>query len=304
MASPHVLFLSLDSCRYDSFVAARTPHLDRVGPLHRAHAPSHFTYGSHAAFWMGFTPGVAGSREPWLNPKAGKLFRMAYAGAGGDDGEGFRLEGANLVEGFRRLGYRTLGSGAVGWFDPATETGAVLGAPFDAFHFAGDTWSLGSQLAWIDRQLAATRAGQPVFLFLNVGETHVPYWHEGAPWPRWPSPCVPFGGEHCSAEESRRRQMACLEWVDSRLAPLLERFLDGTILVCADHGDCWGEDGLWEHGISHPATLTVPLLLRVRGRPIGAAAPTPAPEAAPVPTSPSRIRGVLARLRRRARRRP
>ena len=37
-------------------------------------------------------------------------------------------------------------------------------------------------------------------------------------------------------------------------------------IVCADHGDCWGEDGLWEHGISHPCTLTVPLLLRVRGQ--------------------------------------
>jgi glucan phosphoethanolaminetransferase (alkaline phosphatase superfamily) len=58
--------------------------------------------------------------------------------------------------------------------------------------------------------------------------------------------------------------------VDARLAPLLQGFRDGTTLVCADHGECWGEDGLWEHGISHPATLTVPLLLRYRGQPVGA----------------------------------
>jgi len=277
MSVTDVLFISLDSCRFDTFAAALRaqviPNLSAVGPMHRAMAPSYFTYGSHAAFWMGFTPGVLGSNQPWLNPKAGKLFRMAFAGSPGRDDEGFRLEGTNLIEGFCRLGYRTIGTAAVDWFDPSSATGAVLGAPFERFYFAGNTWNLGSQLAWIEAQLADNRVDQPTFCFLNVGETHVPYWHEGASWERWPSPCVPFGGDHCSASESARRQGACLQWVDEQLASLLQRFMAGTVLVCADHGDCWGEDGLWEHGISHPATLTVPLLLRVRGEPVGTDAP-------------------------------
>jgi hypothetical protein len=268
-----VLLLSLDSCRYDTFAAAHRdggiPHLSCIGPLHRALAPSYFTYGSHAAFWMGFTPGVVGASEPLLNPKVGKLFRMAFAPHAGGHGQGFLLQGSNIVEGFRHLGYRTIGSGAVDWFNTATETGAVLAAPFEHFHFAGNAWSLQTQLAWIEQLLLVTPADQPVFLFLNVGETHVPYWHEGASWERFPSPCVPFGGSECSAVESRRRQRACLEWVDAQLASLLARFSSATILACADHGDCWGEDGLWEHGISHPAALTVPLLMRVRGKPIG-----------------------------------
>lgn len=269
-----MLLISLDSCRHDTFAAVhaagRLPHLGTIGPLHRAQAPSHFTYGSHAAFWVGFTPGVEGSVVPWLNPKAGKLFRMAFDHhrAHRDGERSFRLEGANVIEGFRRQGYRTLGSGAVDWFDTNSETGAVLANPFERFFFAGNTWSLGAQLTWITDELAVTPADQPVFLFLNVGETHVPYWHEGADWERWPSPCVPFGGAGCSADESRRRQRACLEWVDQQLGPLLARFAGATVLACADHGDCWGEDGLWEHGISHPATLTVPLLLRVRGEPV------------------------------------
>ena len=153
--------------------------------------------------------------------------------------------------------------------------------------FAGNTWSLADQLAWLNAELAGTPEDQPVFCFLNVGETHVPYWHEGAPWECWPSPCVPFGGPTCSPIESARRQRACLEWIDTQLAPLLKRFADGTVLLCADHGDCWGEDGLWEHGISHPATLTVPLLLQVRGEAVGFEPPT----------SPSRIRRVFSRLR-------
>ncbi|MEC8688446.1 MAG: sulfatase-like hydrolase/transferase [Cyanobacteriota bacterium] len=287
--SDSVLFISLDSCRFDTFEAAHAngdvPNLKAVAPLHKAQAPSHFTYGSHAAFWMGFTPGVADCDQPLINPKAGKLFRMAFAGRAGTDRHGFELEGSSVIEGFRRLGYRTIGAGAVDWFNPQTATGAVLGQPFERFLFAGNTWSLRKQLDWIEAELAETPPEQPVFLFLNVGETHVPYWHEGAPWPRRPSPCIAFGGEACDAAESARRQRACLEWVDHQLGGLLRRFSAGTTLICADHGDCWGEDGLWEHGISHPATLTVPLLLRVRGEPV-------------VRPSPIRTHSVRARLKR------
>ena len=157
MTARDVLMISLDSCRFDTFAAAHRddalPHMAAVAPLHKALAPSYFTYGSHAAFWMGFTPGVVGSSDPWLNPKAGKLFRMAFAGHPGRDDGGFRLDGANLVEGFRLSGYRTIGSGAVDWFDTSTETGAVLAAPFEHFHFAGNTWSLEQQLAWITDKL-------------------------------------------------------------------------------------------------------------------------------------------------------
>lgn len=270
-----VLLISLDSCRYDTFASARLRHLPAVGPLHRAEAPGHFTYASHAAMWVGFTPGVASSHRAWLNPKGGRVFRLGnagYARPGSDDA--FSLEGASIVEGFGRRGYRTIGTGAVGWFNRDTPTGRLLTDAFDAFWFSGATWRLQQQLAWIEAQLAATPPEQPQFVFLNVGETHVPYWHEGASWPQHPSPCLPFGGDptrglRCSRSRSRRRQRSCLEWVDAQLGPLLQRFASGTVLVCADHGDCWGEDGLWEHGISHWATLTVPLLLRVRGVPIG-----------------------------------
>ena len=273
MTANDVLFVTLDSCRYDTFLAmhrrGQLHNLSRVGPLHRAQAPSYFTYGSHAAFWMGFTPGVDGCTDPWLNPKAGKLFRMAFAGHSSQDTHStFRLSGHNIVEGFRRQGYCTIGTGAVDWFNTSSETGSVLAHPFEHFYFAGNTWSLRDQLNWIDKCLMQALDGQPRFVFLNVGETHVPYWHDGADWDRWPSPCVPFGSEHCCSHESARRQQSCLRWVDRQLGPLLDLFANGTVVVCADHGDCWGEDGLWEHGISHPATLTVPLLMRVMGEPI------------------------------------
>lgn len=220
---------------------------------------------------MELTLGVVGSSVPLLNPKVAKVFLLKAGGRQlNQDAHSFDLDGANVIEGFRRQGYCTICSGAVAWFDTTTDTGAVLAQPFDQFQFAGDTWSLNSQLDWIDARLQELQPEEPCFLFLNVGETHIPYWHQGAPWPRWPSPCEPLGGPSCSALESRRRQRACLAWVDQQLAPLLQRFSAGTVLVCADHGDCWGENGLWAHGFSHPAILTVPLILRVRGEPVHA----------------------------------
>lgn len=292
MNDNNVLFITLDSCRYDTFFACHAansiPCISRIGPLHKALSPSYFTYGSHAAFWMGFTPGVVGSVRPWLNPKAGKLFRMSFSGFAANHKQGeFTLEGPNIIEGFKRLGYATIGTGAVDWFNSDTETGAVLAKPFDHFYFSGNTWSLKSQLQWINDKLAQIPVETPRFVFLNIGETHVPYWHDGASWGKWPSPCVPFGGDKCNAYESARRQKACLQWVDRQLGPLLYSFSEGTILICADHGDCWGEDGLWEHGISHNCTLTVPLILRVRGQKIGDSR-----------TSPSRFRSVFLRLKR------
>jgi hypothetical protein len=258
-----VLLITLDSCRYDTFRAARLPALRRVGPLVRAQAPSHFTYGSHAAMFMGFLPAV---NRPWplLNSKFAKLFRLGRAGWLGKPQEPFQLEGPSIIEGFRRRGYRCVGSGAVGWFDPATETGGRLVGDFDEFFYAGAPWHLQRQLAWLEPRL---QVSQPLFVFLNVGETHVPYWHYGAAWDPQDNPCIPFHNRNRRAE-CQRRQRRCLEFVDQHLQGLLNCFAKATTVLTADHGDCWGEDGLWEHGVSHRRTLEVPLMMRLRGEPV------------------------------------
>ncbi len=258
-----VLFITLDSCRYDSFVSADLPVLGQIGKVHRTMAPGNFTYSSHMSMLMGFTPGDAQSREIGVNPKYGKIFRMSQGGIAGRGKEYFLLQGKNIVDGFARQGYRTIGTGAVGWFNPDTETAGNLIADFQEFYYPGDpcvTWTLTQQLQWLSEQLSNDSGS--VFAFLNIGETHVPYYFEGAPWSSDDNPCIPFGTNN-NAEEARRRQILALEWVDTQLEPLLEAFSKSTVVVCADHGDCWGEDGLWEHGISHPKVLEVPLLFRI-----------------------------------------
>jgi len=264
VAPSSVLFVTLDSCRFDTFAEARVPHLKSVGPLHRALAPAGFTYASHAAMFVGFTPWVPGTMEPYLNPKFAKIFKLVGVGFAGSGREFVQLEGRSIIDGFKRLGFATVGTGGVPWFDPASSTGRLLGADFNTFHYA-DGGGLRAQLDFVDGQLARLD-GHPVFLFANVGETHVPYHFEGAPWDGSSNPCRPFADDN-DAEECRRRQCACLEWVDEQLAPLLNRFDGANIVVCADHGDAWGEDGVWEHGVPHPKVLEVPLLLRLVNRP-------------------------------------
>jgi hypothetical protein len=255
-----ILFITLDSCRYDTFVTANVPNLKSVGELHCAKAPGSFTYSSHAAMFVGFTPGVAEREEPFTNPKFGKIFKIAGAGFPGKGQEYMTLTGRSIVEGLKREGYAAIGSAAVGWFDPKTETGVHLTQDFDDFYHPGNTFSLTKQLEWLTRKLSAVTS--PVFTFLNVGETHVPYYHEGAPWSANTNPCIPFAATN-DAGECKRRQVACLEYADAQLAGLLRAFSSSTIIVCADHGDCWGEDGLWEHGIHHEKVLEVPLLFRL-----------------------------------------
>ncbi len=255
-----VLFVTLDSCRYDTFEAALAPNLKRIGPLIRAWSPSHFTFGAHAAFFMGFTPGDPSRREPFVNPKYGKIFKLLNGGHPGVGSAWVELVGRNIIDGFKGRGYVTLGTGAVGWFNPFTESGEVLTEDFDRFFYTGGSAALGRQRSWMLKEVDdARRLGLRIFAFLNVGETHVPYWHEGAPWSPKDNPCVPFNRGN-DANLAREHQRICVEWVDHEIAPVLAMFEAAAIVVCSDHGDCWGEDGLWEHGIHHRYTLEVPLL--------------------------------------------
>lgn len=275
MSADRVLFVTLDSCRYDTFANGAAANIKALAPLHKAQSPSYFTYGSHSAMFVGFTPGIPGAAQPLLDPKFGKLFKIAGAGFAGKGTEGYTLAGSNIVEGFHHLGYTTIGTAAMAWFDPATPTGIHLSRSFDHFLYAGPYY-LRKQMDWVSRRLAHAKG--PTFTFVNVGETHVPYWFEGADWSPDDNPCLPFQNRDRAAE-CARRQTACLEYVDRLLGPLLELHREGTVIVCGDHGDCWGEDGLWEHGIAHPMTTTVPLVIRYKGRPVVREMPEPRPPA-------------------------
>ncbi len=49
----------MDSCRYDSVMAASTPNMDRIGMAERRYSYASWTSPSHYAYLMGMTPHVS-----------------------------------------------------------------------------------------------------------------------------------------------------------------------------------------------------------------------------------------------------
>jgi hypothetical protein len=213
--------------------------------------------------FVGFTPGDFSAAAPFVNPRHTRIFKMIATGIRDKGREFATLTGANIIEGFRRLGYLTVGTGSVRWFNPDLPAGRVLTQDFERYFFAGD-YRLKEQVEFVQGALAG--ASGPVFAFINVGETHVPYYHRDAPWSEARNPCVPYTDTN-DADECRVRQTGCLEYADRELAPLLAHFAGANTIVCADHGDAWGEGGFWEHSIHHEKVYEVPLLFRLPNPP-------------------------------------
>ena len=222
--------MTIDSCRYDTFENANIPNMKKIGPLHKAMAPANFTYGSHAAMFVGFTPGIAGVKESFLNPKFGKVFKMIGPTFPAKGTEFITLQGENIIQGFNDLEYTTIGSGAVGWFNPKFITGRVLGKDFQHFFHPGNSHSLKKQLEWLSSKIQEF-SDKPLFVFLNIGETHNPYYYDGASWSKDEKICESFS-ENNDAEKCRMRQKKCLEFIDKKIKDLLDLFSDASIFLC------------------------------------------------------------------------
>ena len=141
-----MLLVTLDSCRYDTFATAHVPNMTAVGPLRRALAPGTFTYSSHAAMFVGFTPDVPGALEPYVNPKYARLFMLRGGGSRSPHKPFVNLRGRDIVDGFNDLGYDTIGTGAMMWFNPGTGASRTLIRSFQQFHYPDDSAALDRQL--------------------------------------------------------------------------------------------------------------------------------------------------------------
>lgn len=248
----HVLFLTFDCLRLDvarrALADGQTPTLASLLPPHGWEAretPGTFTLPAHLAFFHGFLPTPL---TPGPHPR---LFALEFEGSLSIAPTTYVFSGvANVLDGFRQLGYRTFCVGGVGFFNKKNPLGHVL-----PNLFAESVWSpaLGvtapdstanqvqAALDWLDTLAPDEKA----FLFLNVSATHPP--HAGY-LPGCTRECV-------------ESQCAALAYVDS----CLPRLLDGLrqrgewfCLVMGDHGEAYGEDGRWGHRIAHPTVTMVP----------------------------------------------
>jgi arylsulfatase A-like enzyme len=128
------------------------------------------------------------------------------------------------------------------------------------------------QVDWTKDQLRA-HPEQPFFAFINFGETHFPYSLDGQTGLEDEAEArslrrratIDKEQEPVFDEAMWRLQVAATEFLDQRMGELLAFFAETrrsvTVVMCADHGECFGEEGFYGHGFYHPKVFEVPMAI-------------------------------------------
>jgi len=252
MSDFNFLVLVADSCRWDTFLKAGTPNIDKYFDVERAGAMATFTYPAHTAMFQGFFPTTSNDR-PVYNRFKKSVYRWFYSMRRPCLAE---LEGAGSIPlVLRHQGHRTVAVGGVGWFN--RKTPMKLG--FDCFEY------LTNPKRATDKFLAETDK-EPFYGLLNYGITHRPYTFPGMPRVMKKIPSPRSGNAYASTDAEPQlleKQAACMSHIDECLETVFEWVrtlkLRTVVCFCADHGDCMGEDGCYGHGFCHQNVMTVPL---------------------------------------------
>jgi len=264
------ILIVFDSLRWDIFKSAHIPFLKSVGTWKKAFTPGTYTFPAHMSFFMGKLPSTFDledyydtdatrfdkkSKRPYRKTK--QLWRLSNPEA--PKASAYTLQGRNIIEGFRNNGYFTIGTGGVNWFNPDLPAGKILIEPFEKSRFFGGPnfashVSAEFQVEWVLESLYKIQ--RPYFLFINFGETHHRFIYKNCSWSDGKEP---YG----DSSECKRRQRACIEYLSTQVEELLSHLSTYDLVMCSDHGEAMGENGLWGHGFYHTKVIEVPLLIKL-----------------------------------------
>jgi len=266
----------MDSCRYDAALAANTPNLDRLGALQRRFSFASWTSPSHYTFLMGMTPHTS-PPGVFASEVYKKDFALWIERLGVPD-MSFRnfVPFLSLPKVLKGLGYRTVGRVSMPVLNPFT----TFSAHFDDYKLMDNHNDFAGM---VDAMTFGDDA--PQFYFLNLGETHYPYMLSGEDLPilhgvngvfKNLDDMVTHVGDHTEVrteladrffnreqlDQLRQQQIVCVEYVDRQLGRLFEKTPPNThVIVTADHGELFGEDGFFGHGpIMHEKVFEVPFV--------------------------------------------
>jgi hypothetical protein len=270
------LLIILDSCRFDSFLAADPRTILRLGPLQRRWSYASWTAPSHYNLLMGLLPHDS-PPHVFASAHYQRDFARYTERLGGDGIELKHLLPSLYLPTYlkRTLGYRTHALVSLPVLNPATP----LNRDFDSFTLMprhNDMEAMVEQLTFDEER--------PSFYLLNVGETHYPFALPGedpSAWPHLSGVHGVFkhldqqmvGGKLAAGAEPREFDPAQLERLRARQVEAV-RYLDGVfqrlfdlvpphtyVTVTADHGELFGEGGYFGHGpIQHDKVFEVPLV--------------------------------------------
>ncbi|OLT30708.1 hypothetical protein BJF83_24600 [Nocardiopsis sp. CNR-923] len=293
LADHSVVLVTLDSCRYDVAASAHTPNLETLGPLLRAESPGTYTLPAHAALFNGYLPRPVTETLTIGGRSVDAIWRSAAARSSNRQVD-IPFNGPALMAHYEGQGYRVVGAGGVTFFDSADPANSLPGL-FPEFHYFGRLSRAPAtpEARVVDRDedlpLAHIRMladlcleADRFFLFVNCPSTHIPYTTPFSPLTEQTSELLrrlyrlhdsqqdTSGDDALTPEDIEvllGMQRRALEWADVRLGDLFSRL--GTrhplVVVCADHGEEFGEGGRFGHGHPHPTVSTVPLWCGVLG---------------------------------------
>jgi arylsulfatase A-like enzyme len=267
MSLNHIVFIVMDSCRHDSFMAAATPNIDRLGAASKRYSYASWTAPSHHTFAMGMMP-HASPKDVFASEVYKDEFAQWKDRTGAQD-IAFKefLPDLSLPKVLRKLGYRTVAKVSM----PVLNKNTLLSRDFDDYKLMANHNNFKGMIDEMEFP-----DGEPHYYFLNLGETHYPYMLSGANLPHISGVHGALKGmddtsaataghqgfEPGQMEMLRLQQIKCVEYIDGQIGRLMEMTPPNThFIVTADHGELFGEDGYFGHGpIMHEKCFEVPFV--------------------------------------------
>jgi hypothetical protein len=264
----NLVFIIMDSCRFDSFTAATTSNIDRIGAVQRRFSYASWTSPSHYAMLMGLMPHESPSHvfasEVYKQEFVKWVDRLDIA----DLSFKTFVPQLSLAKVLHDLGYRTVGKVSM----PVLNQFTSMSGHFDDYKLMSNHNDFAGMIEEIEFY-----DDQPTFYFLNLGETHYPYMladlpkisgvhgvfkHLGDAGVESPAASEDNFFDATQMDMLRNQQIRCVEYVDKLVGDLMKKAPDNThFIVTADHGELFGEDGYFGHGpIMHQKCFEVPFV--------------------------------------------
>ncbi len=275
--APTVLLVTSDTHRADHMGQAdpdaesplvQTPNLDALGNrgiyFTQAYASTNVTNPSHVALMTGTSP-----RDTRILNNSTRLVSQA----------------PTLAEAFQAGGYRTM---AVLSAYHLLDTESGLGQGFDRVNGPRRNDRDGKLSVDILEEWVEQAGGQPLFVWLHLFDAHSPYGapapHDETYWdgprpfdkqaqPPLPDPLIPYFLKGLTDVDYPYQQYRGeVDYVDVQMGRVLalDRMDSAVIAFTSDHGESFGEHGVWwDHADLYPQTVHVPLILSWPGSPEG-----------------------------------
>jgi len=259
-----VVTIVLDSLRHDSFALARTPVMDRLMKVQEGrHSYATWTLPSHSCLLAGLLPFPRSHGEEAATIYAKDLDLWSATLSGDGDRNKLFAPHFSLAEAAKSCGFATYASMAM----PILNRHSNFTRGFDTYEDSTSVTAL-RFAAQAESALFCLNQDKPNFIFINVGDTHYPYLLPPSEMPRisglhGASKIGSTEGHQFSADtlkamhDSQIKAVEAIDrWLDHFLAELPK---PARVFVISDHGELFGEDGLFGHGpYPHPLLLDVP----------------------------------------------